>query len=442
MRILALAVIIAFAGTLGACNTTKRMTVKAPTNRDESKVVAILRSGDFLAFALDKILLGVKRGQTVFSFPRRPTTRGSYCNFRIRNGDVSFVGGRQYLGNWQSDLGEVFFSVLSEIGYKVAGDPGKLFGEHERAAKAEYRIGSKIVDMSGNFCREHHWWDGRPLDTYSGEMSVSLEWSVYDTLARRVVLTDKTEGYFRLNRPKKLGVYITFEGAFEAAVRNFAANPKLAVLAQGGRATAGAAKRQNLEVIRLTQGTAREVTIADVLDAVVSVRVGTGHGSGFLVGNDGHILTNAHVVGDASSARVVFKNGIEVSGTVLRRDRKRDIALLKVPLKGGFVPYIERTPVTVTQTVFAIGTPIAERWQSTVTKGIVGALRREARTGNRIIQSDAAISPGNSGGPLVDQNGRVVGVAVAKAIARGAEGIGFFIPIEDALKALSIEIGR
>ena len=439
MRILALTVVIAFAGILGACNTTKRMTVHS---RQPGQFEGGCRPqiGKFFAFALDKILLGIKRGQTVFSFPGRPTTRGSYCNFRIRDGDVSFVSGRQYLGNWQSELCGVFFNVLSEIGYKVAGDPGKLFGEHERAASAEYRIGSKIVDMSGNFCREHHWWDGRPLDTYSGEMSVSVEWSVFDTLARRVVLTDKTVGYFRQNRPKKLGVYLTFEGAFEAAIQNFAANPKLAALAQGVLATAGAADQKNFDVIRLTQGTSRDVSIEDVLDAVVSVRVGRGHGSGFFVGDDGHIMTNAHVVGDASTARVVFKNGIEVSGTVLHRDRKRDIALLKVPLKGGFVPYIERTPAKVTQTVFAIGTPIAERWQSTVTKGIVGALRVEQRTGNRIIQSDAAISPGNSDGPLVDQRGRVVGVAVAKSIARGAEGIGFFIPIEDALKALSIEL--
>ncbi|MCH9050748.1 MAG: trypsin-like peptidase domain-containing protein [Proteobacteria bacterium] len=88
---------------------------------------------------------------------------------------------------------------------------------------------------------------------------------------------------------------------------------------------------------------------------------------------------------------------------------------------------------------FVIGTPIKAGLRSTVTSGVVSAIRIEPRSGLSFIQSDAAVSPGNSGGPLLDENGNVIGISVIKIIGNSSEGLNLFIPIDEALEALNLK---
>jgi S1-C subfamily serine protease len=160
-------------------------------------------------------------------------------------------------------------------------------------------------------------------------------------------------------------------------------------------------------------------------------------GSGFLISDDGYLITNQHVVGDAKFVKVRWAEGDEVLGEVIRTDARRDVALLKAQPKG-HAPLLARDdPPAIGQTVFAVGTPLEEKFQGTLTRGIVSAAR--VYDGQPFVQSDVAVDHGNSGGPLLDESGRVVAITDWGYSPDGvSHNLNFFIPIGDAFRALAV----
>jgi S1-C subfamily serine protease len=159
-----------------------------------------------------------------------------------------------------------------------------------------------------------------------------------------------------------------------------------------------------------------------------------GVGSGFVIGADGRILTNDHVVRGATSLTVTLPDGRKFPGKVVGRDSSQDIAIIKVDARN--LPTLKlanSSGVRVGQRVIAIGSPLG--LDHTVTSGIVSALHRGIEINDRVdfIQTDAPINPGNSGGPLLDMSGAVIGMNTA--VANGAQGIGFAIPAETLMAA-------
>jgi VCBS repeat-containing protein len=160
-------------------------------------------------------------------------------------------------------------------------------------------------------------------------------------------------------------------------------------------------------------------------------------GSGFLIDDQGHVITNAHVVDGATKTTVTFEDGTEAKGTILGVDKSTDVAVVKVakvPTGVRPVPLGNSGGLTVGQNVVAIGNPYG--YSGTATTGIVSALKRAIQspsgfTIQNAIQTDAAINQGNSGGPLFDSDGRVIGINSQIASENGGNvGIGFAVPID------------
>ena len=165
----------------------------------------------------------------------------------------------------------------------------------------------------------------------------------------------------------------------------------------------------------------------------------TGSGSGVMFRSDGHLLTNAHVVDGATSVAVILSTGREIAARVVGSDPDSDTAVVKI--EGGPFPVAElgtTADLKVGQEAIAIGSPLGLTGGPSVTVGVVSALHRtvRTRTGQSLmdmVQTDAPIAPGSSGGALLDAGGRVIGITTAVATTdTGAEGFGFATPIDNA----------
>lgn len=154
-------------------------------------------------------------------------------------------------------------------------------------------------------------------------------------------------------------------------------------------------------------------------------------GSGFIISEDGYIVTNNHVIEDANSISVLLYNGTSFPADVVGRDHASDLAVLRIEAQGlMYLTLAESDMLLVGEQVAAIGNPLGE-FANSLTAGVISALNREINIDGiprEMLQTDAAINNGNSGGPLINMQGQVVGVVTAKSGGMNVEGLGFAIP--------------
>ena len=165
-----------------------------------------------------------------------------------------------------------------------------------------------------------------------------------------------------------------------------------------------------------------------------------GSGSGVILTEDGYIATCAHVVEDATSIKVTLNDDTEYTATLVGSDKRNDVAIIKIDATNLTPAQIgDSDMLTVGEDVIAIGNPLGEL-RGTATSGIISALRRPVEIENvemELVQTDAAISPGNSGGGLFNSSGKLIGIVNAKASDSNAEGLGFAIPINNVLTEIN-----
>lgn len=172
-------------------------------------------------------------------------------------------------------------------------------------------------------------------------------------------------------------------------------------------------------------------------------KIQQGIGSGAIISDEGYVLTNYHVIEGAKEVKVILQDGEtskEVNAKVVNYDQVRDVAVVKITDEGVKMPGVaelgDSDELMKGQQVIAIGNPLGKEFSGTVTSGIISSVNRQLATDSNgkalnFIQTDAAINQGNSGGPLMNAKGQVIGINTAKIGSTGVEGMGFSIPINE-----------
>jgi len=165
----------------------------------------------------------------------------------------------------------------------------------------------------------------------------------------------------------------------------------------------------------------------------------TVHGSGVVYKSNGYIITNAHVVEDIKNLTVILNDGTLMPGSVLYSDEKSDLAIVKINKIGlSPVTMAHKDSVISGKTALAIGTPISLSMRNTVTQGIVcGSDVSLPDSYYKLIQTDAAVNPGNSGGPLINSRGELIGIVSSKYVSVGIDNVAFAIPVDTVQYAIS-----
>lgn len=195
------------------------------------------------------------------------------------------------------------------------------------------------------------------------------------------------------------------------------------------------------EIVKKTADSVVEISTESVVTGSFAQQyVQQGAGSGVIISQDGYILTNNHVINGANSVKVRLRDCTEYDATIIGSDSDNDIALLKVSATGlSPATFGDSNSLAVGDYVVAIGNPLGELG-GTVTDGIISALARKVTiedTQMTLLQTNAQVNPGNSGGGLFNANGELVGIVNAKQSATEVEGIAFAIPINNVLDILS-----
>lgn len=177
--------------------------------------------------------------------------------------------------------------------------------------------------------------------------------------------------------------------------------------------------------------------IESASNAIFAIKTEGGHGSGFIFNNSGYALTNYHVVEGRSRFDAIFNDGKVIRVNVIDTKPELDLALLK--LTGTNYPYLvfcEREMIELGEEVYAIGTPLYIGLSHSISKGVVSGIRDLDKY--TLIQTDAAVNPGNSGGPLIDMDGKVLGIVSLKIAGQGVEGLGFAISVDEAINGFNL----
>lgn len=353
-----------------------------------------------------------------------------------------------------------FSDTLEVLGYDVVGNPGLLFNQDEDNLRIRYRVGARVTDVKIDACSAHNFFPAlRVSKGIRGEANLTVDWVVYDGLLKKTVYKTTTVGYADLDTSMAEGISILLEEALGSAIHELGTDQQFHDLVFKGIVPQQSDGELGLDAEKLpTEDWSESLRITtqkpfgkdfkSMQKATVLIESGSGaHGSGFFIADD-LIITNAHVVGFADTLRVTLSGKTDyMLARLVRTDRPRDIAVLRLVEKPKDASFYKIASLYPTQpelgdTVYVVGAPYYKKLQDTLVSGIVSGLRYDSKRRQTYIQSDALIHGGNSGGPMFDDKGRVIGVSVEGYINQDGDplaGLNWFIPIGDALTKLDIE---
>lgn len=329
-------------------------------------------------------------------------------------------------------MGQAIANAFEENGYRASNHIGAP------TAGALLTLRGKITDLKLNLCKQ------RNTDKTQNSSYVKIEWELFDPIRDKVLFTKVTEGSHHNSShvPVKNGTEVSFNKATTIAATNLLENMHFVLLLEPTEQQKYINRFTERVSLSLHYGN-RSGDFSDnaeqLKNSSVIIKTENGHGSGVVISNEGHILTNAHVVGTEKSFKVVTENN-SYTATLIRKDNVRDVALIKV--EAGVVELavpISISKPKISSDIYVIGTPLAESFSHTITRGIISAKRN--MEGLSYYQTDAGINRGNSGGPVFDDKGELIALTVAGMFTRSGASLNlnYLIPIDEVLVSLHIE---
>lgn len=405
-----------------------------PPPKVETKQPLSAQGADLkVTLSVDKLKVSILQGDDIGG-----NAIGWFCSNR-----QALVANENFIKAAGTYLASITTQELKRLGYPLAGKGKANAFDVDVNAAPDFRIGGILTELKQEVCTEPGKAEGWAL--------YKIDWALFSEKKQKVVYQASTEG-LSVSKEKIPDLH---KRAIVASLGNFLASPAVlealkandaeaaTTAAPGAAASAASAVEPaaavaggtTLKGVALAAGGALK-NQAQLRNAVVTLETASGSGSGFFIDKSGHLLTNAHVVKGVKYARIKLQNGDKAVAEVVKVNEQTDVALLKTTLTDGDALALRNgTALEVGSDVYAIGSPLGVL-NNSMTRGVLSADR--VLQGKRVLQSDAAVTFGSSGGPLLDGDGRVV--AITRGGVEAGKGFNFFIPIDDALKALQLSV--
>jgi len=322
-------------------------------------------------------------------------------------------------------------AVEQNIAYVSASDD--LF--NQSSANPDYDLAGVITTSHSKVCIQSNGLQRATVD-------MAVDWQLFSILDKSVVARVSTSATVSLDPAAAGGASLALSKAFRANAEKLWQAPEIRANLVGAALADDAvvAPPTDLKPLKIAvEDTAGSVPINDTPRSTVQIVSGLGTGSGVLISRDGYVVTAAHVVGDARLVKLRWSDGTETDGEVVRTHAGRDVALIRTNSRGRTpLPLIGAAPATGA-VVYAVGTPLDKAFQGSVTRGVLSG--QPHIKGYRYLQSDVSVNPGGSGGPLVDEHGRVIGLTSIGIRGTVVSGLNFFIPAADVIAFLGLVPG-
>ena len=367
-----------------------------------------------IIIGFDKMIFEVKPGTKIGKTKNYNITNSLYWNLD----EYTTVG-----------FNNVALDELEKAGFSAAYNE-ELFAENKRQKSPNFLIGAKLKEI--NILSEYST-DAKIFKNI--ETAMQIEWQIFSVRKSKVMAIKTTSGKISLENGTMLQSLLEcFKNAFSELLTDSSFNK----IISDYKLNIHPEKNQR-EIILPTPVKVNykdySQTINGSLKSVVTVKVDGGHGSGFVISEDGFILTNYHVIEGSKNIDVEFNAGFTIPAEVTSVDEEYDVALIRVKANGFKpLPIKDTDGVNIAEEVTIIGTPKSIELGQSVSKGIISGWRELEE--KRYIQTDASVNPGNSGGPMLNMRGEVIGIVSRKRAE--SEGIGLAIPIHVAIEKLHI----
>lgn len=344
-----------------------------------------------------------------------------------------------------ADYGSIFYETMIKSGFKTPFTiKNELFTGNEIRVSTlpRFIVGVRLEDYKVNTSPDEG--NDYGAGDIVGTTYMKLKWQILDKRTDQVVSTYTSEdtAHYRMRNNSN---YYDNAQAFTDGLIDFVTNSDLYRLVKNSEVSGSTtfvksdSSRTQYSIYRPTipQFESRADLIQYAQQACVTIITDGGIGSGVIITPEGYMLSAYHVIKGVNKIQVQFSDGLKLNAKILASDIANDVVLLDIQ-GSGFTPLPMDTvgDIQLGEEVITIGTPMSIELGQSVARGILSGKRM---FDDRILlQSDIAVSPGNSGGPLLNSDGEVIGIIQSKIVGKGVEGIGFAIPIKAAKAALGI----